>query len=161
MHMRMFEATDCTRVVWWHSCFCCCSGCCRFWSKCLKWPRLMYKQHSVWMFLFEKSLMNSCQLLIVQPLEAKVCGMCVPVETSHLFWSLENHFILINQEMPKGKISHILQERKVISIRHPTLTKVFQFHFVVFVVLWFPILFLYCRITDNWFTVYCNIPYTF
>ena len=78
--------------------------------------------------MFDESLSS----LIVPALEAKDVVAYVPAEPSHLFRSLENHFVLINQELSIEKIGSRLLDRKVISfiIRLQTLTKLGQFPFV-------------------------------
>lgn len=75
----------------------------------LKWPILTHKQQLVESF---------SSALIVEALGGKDCGVHIPAETSHLFWSLENHFILINQETSIEKVGGTLLQTKVISINY-------------------------------------------
>lgn len=56
--------------------------------------------------------MNRCHLLIAPALRAKDGVAYVPAEPSHLLWSLENHFVLINQELSIEKIGSIYSTEK-------------------------------------------------
>lgn len=58
------------------------------------------------------------------------CSPHNPAETSHLFTSLENHFILINQEIAVEKPDSVYRPSDEDIIRQPTMTKQRQCSFV-------------------------------
>lgn len=58
------------------------------------------------------------------------CSPHNPAETSHLFTSLENHFILINQQIAVEKPDSVYRPSDEDIIRQPTMTKQCQRSFV-------------------------------
>lgn len=94
---------------WWYRC--CLRSCSMFVYLLLKWNEFqmvlsdVQTAVSVEFFCLKKvwCLINHCQLWLFKPLKPN-CAAYISAETSHLFWSLDNCIILINQEMPVEKL---------------------------------------------------------